>query len=343
IAGYCFNSVNPSYRGMLWVNSGFSYPKYEPTSFMTQPGHWSQVYGINNSGTVVGNSTWFSNPTYHQEASVWFAGLSYPTLLPTLFDMNSLDNLAIAINRFDSVKQVGGDIVGNQKTQNGTVHASLWQRQPDGSYPSVWDLGSIGGATKNSYATAINEFNEVVGKSQGFAFTSYHAFRTTPFGDVDGTADMGTGMSDDSRSSEGNDINSLGEMVGASDFAANPNPISYAAYKAPGSPKDFGWHALGMLPQGTNSVAKGIGKLGLIVGASNGRAIVFSNAGDPGTQTPLDLNNYSYVDLGGGNLQLVTLNGWTLLSAEKINDSNCIVGSAYKAGQTKAFLLTPRP
>jgi len=163
---------------------------------------------------------------------------------------------------------------------------------------------------------------------------------------------MGTATGNDSHTSEGNDINDLGEMVGTSTMQDGQYG---AVYKRARSGKNEGYYDLGFLgtgqDAGNSSVAYAISTNGLIVGKSKvkvsgvmvERAFVVSNVGNPGSQPMLNLTEQSHVYLGGNNWQRADLNGWVLLSAERANPAGWIVGYGTKSGQTRAFVLAPRP
>jgi len=80
---------------------------------------------------------------------------------------------------------------------------------------------------------------------------------------------MGTATGNDSHTSEGNDINDLGEMVGASTMQDGQYR---AVYKRATSGKNEGYYDLGFLgtgqDAGNQSVALAISAQGLIVGQS---------------------------------------------------------------------------
>jgi probable HAF family extracellular repeat protein len=80
---------------------------------------------------------------------------------------------------------------------------------------------------------------------------------------------------------------------------------------------------------GPNSFATGINAAGLIVGNAEVQRYVVHPFLDAGGRL-LDLNDI-----------VVNGAGWTLLSANGINDSGQIVGTGTLNGETRAFLLTP--
>lgn len=97
-------------------------------------------------------------------------------------------------------------------------------------------------------------------------------------------------------------------------------------------------------------MANAISANGLIVGMSRlkvgssqvWRAFVASNAGDPGAEALVNLNDSTYVVVNG-TYGYATTQGWTLVSAERINRAGWIAGYGTKStGQTRAFVLSPR-
>jgi hypothetical protein len=158
----------------------------------------------------------------------------------------------------------------------------------------------------------------------------------------------GTATFVDAHTSEASDLNSFTELVGASQ---SPAGQYRAMYKAPFTGKHQGWSDLGVLgtgaSAGNSSVAYGINDQGLIVGQSTTsgayqmRAFVVGNAGNPGSQPMLELTGQAWVFLAG-NWYTAASTGWTLMSAERINGNNWIVGWGYKGGQYRAFMLSPR-
>jgi probable HAF family extracellular repeat protein len=361
VAGFYYSYTAPNYKGALWDNGSYSYRNW-PSSFPVQQGAvpWSHTWGLNNNPTVVGDcGYYYASDGYHQWASYWNAGSSAPVLLPLLPGTTEIgqNNYAYAINQRDYDNDTGAIIVGVQKNSSGINHAVIWVAAADETYPSggLVELGDIGDGARASVAYGINQRGEVVGKSQIASSSVYHAFRTDF---VDGipqflstlVGDMGTATFVPSHSSQAEDINDYGELVGASQFPGN---VYHAAYKSSGTSKNLGWYRLGVLGEntanaGTQSIARGINKNGLIVGKSQIKVnnvmvwhgFVASNQGTPGSQLPVDLNSNSYVWLSGW--YPVASDGWVIDSAEKINGGNWIVGMGTKNGAQHAIILSPR-
>jgi len=346
-----------SYYG--YVNMGFRhYNGYETWLFPTwsvPSGGWaaSAAAAINNNGVSVGYQRFYDpyhSPNYGHQACLWKNDqYGTPVALPDLGPLLLLTNAAVDINNRDDLNQTGGVIVGNNVLYpSAKIHAVAWIPDANGNYHLPNNLGDLGSGFQNSFVSAINNNAIVVGKSQHSVGTSYHAFRSTEQNNVPDALspfhDMGTATGNDAHASEGNDINDLGELVGASQ---SPVGQYRAMYKSPSSAKNQGWYDLGVLGTGNWSAAYGINGQGLIVGQSKTsgayqtRAFVAGNAGNPGSQPMLELTGQAWVKVGY-NWFTAASQGWTLISAERINENNWIVGWGTKSGQTRAFMLSPR-
>jgi hypothetical protein len=336
-------------------NNGSASTLYWPPSFDVQPDKWSVALSVNDACTVVG---YVGMVGYYQRPSFWRVNDTYATELSVLNPgaSNPLDNAGTDINQRNDLQSTGGVIAGNNATANGKVHAVAWIPDGNGNYGAVTDLQDIGDGFQYSYAGAINSQGVVVGKGQRLGANNYHAFRSRA---VNGqpqpldaqSDDMGTATFVDGHATEGNDINDLGEMVGASDC---PCGKYHSVYKSPLSAKNVGYYDIGVLGQGTSdegdqSIALAISAKGLIVGRSTlkigglmkWRAFVVSNQGNPGSQPMLNLAEQSWV-WTGTQWQRADLNGWVLTSAERVNREGWIVGYGTKNSQTHAFVLSPR-
>jgi len=349
----------PSKSGFLWDNGSFTY--LLPWYYNYPDQNFSTARAVNNSGIAVGR--WFggtpSNPT--SVVPVFWSGdgeYTYLTTLPGLSGGSpTLQDAAEDINDAGIiVGQVGSPFVP------GNVGVVAWRPDGYGNYPqdSMVNLGDLTGGSLNGFAAAINEFGEVVGKSETFA--GAHAFRSRV---ENGTLqaldpqrdDMGTATFNDADTSEARDINGVGELVGTS---RTFNGQDRAMYK-PRTGKNQGWRDLGVLGQGTVDVgnwsqARGINNQGVIVGQSTvyihpvpwarvlvNRAFVVSNQGEAGSQPLINLTGQSWI-YQTGNWYTAASQGWAIINAERINDSNWIVATAARSGVSGAYavLLTPR-
>jgi probable HAF family extracellular repeat protein len=314
--------------------SGYYYTDLSPGAFV-----YSQATGINNSGQVVGytsywgraapNATIWSGATpsdigypysqamginnsgqvvggscflgdcTKQHATSW-NGTTGQVDLSTDETQGRIGSYAYGIN--DS-----GQVVGVSNTLGKTLpHATIW----NGTTPT--DLGTLGGS---SLATDINNSGQVVGYSSTLGNTDPHAIIWN------GTTltDLGPGFAFA--------INDSGQVVGASSVTSG----GYHATIWNGTtPTD-----LGTLVGGSYSVATGINNSGQVVGWSytlgntHPHAIIWNGT------TPTDLNNF--LSVGQVNA------GWHLGFADDINDNGWIVGTAFNTliGINHAFLLNP--
>jgi hypothetical protein len=222
---------------------------------------------------------------------------------------------------------------------------------------------------RNSHASALNDWGEAVGRSQLATGNNYHGFITRswlnpannnqwePLPLTADEDDMGTATALDAHTSEFNDINAYGEVVGR---GHTPSGQMRALYKGPATGKNQGYYDLGVLgagtaDAGTESVAHAISFNGIIVGQSRlrvggsqvWRAFVASNAGNAGTSTLVNLTDVTSLYLYNSQTQqwewkTAASQGWTLTSAERVNKAGWIAGYGTKNGQTRAFVLSPR-
>ena len=175
------------------------------------------------------------------------------------------------------------------------------------------DLGALGG--KFSAGFAINDAGQVTGVATTAGDSEGHAFLysngiMTDLGTLGGTA------------SSGSAINAAGQVTGVSLTAG-----------------DSAKHAFLY----SNGVMKDIGSLGgpqIFIHAINASGHVV------GTADISPWENHAFLYRGGASMidlnTLVAGSGWTLRSADGINDSGQITGWGYNGnGEGRAFLLTP--
>jgi probable HAF family extracellular repeat protein len=310
---------------------------YTLTDLGTLGGTSSYAYGINDAGQVVGTAFMSGDKT--SQAFLYSNGTM--TALGALGGVNST---AYGIN--DAGQVVGTANLPGDANQQAFVYSNN----------AMTDLGTLGG--KNSIALGINDSGQIVGTADdttsGKQAFLYSNGTMTSLGTLGGNFNGA------------NAINNAGQIVGSSEFVGN---AAYQAFVYSNGKMT----ALGTLG-GTNSIAKGINSAGQIVGtAEDGtnafQAFVYSN----GTMTGLGLGSATGINRAGqvvgyinttfggvapagaflfsnGTLfNLKTLldssgKGWSLVSAQGINDNGQIVGYGWDPQfQEHAFLLTPVP
>ncbi|MXS83739.1 PEP-CTERM sorting domain-containing protein [Nitrosomonas oligotropha] len=316
----------------------------------TLGGAYSEAFGINDSGQVVG---WANTASGSRHAFITGPSGAGMTDLGTLGGSSSW---AFGIN--DSGQVVGSSYLGNIFNQHAFITG------PNGN--GMTDLGTLGGIS--SGASGINDSGQVVGGSYTASWNS-HAFITGPNGL--GMTDLGT-LGGGSSWALG--INNSGQVVGSSYLAGNftqdafitgPNGIGMTdlgtlgghnsmgvidgaasgindsgqvvggAFTASGNFDAFitGPNGIGMTDLGTlggdYSYASGINDSGEVVGAAataagEDHAFIFSH----GEMTDLS------------SLAPVVAAGWTDISALSINNNGQIVGFGHHHGNHEAFLLS---
>jgi uncharacterized membrane protein len=129
--------------------------------------------------------------------------------------------------------------------------------------------------------------------------------------------------------SEASDLNDRDEVVGGTDTPAG----QYRAFfKEAATLINEGFVDLGVLPGGNRSLALGVNNGPLIVGQSR-------------TTSTGAVRAFLAAPCDGGMVRLSDKvsngAGWTLVSAEDINEAGWIVGYGLYDGYTTAFVLTP--
>ena len=334
---------------LLLCLSSIAHPatKYSIVDLGDLGGGTSQAFGINNAGQVVGRSLTSLGET---RAFVW----DRQTGMQDLGVLGGYGGEAYGIND-------KGQVVGRAFTDGNTVPHQGWITAFQWSTANgMTDLGALypnGG----SWAFSVNASGLVAGISD----LDDHRIRAAVWDGFGTIQDIGTLGGDDS---EGFAINDAGQVVGRADLAN-------------GSSKAFVWDAeSGMRPTGPEgSTAYDINNIGCVVGAFGlaGEIHAFrwteggeiEDLGGPNGQFGVwgeatDINDsglvvgwskfsdvYFRALLWDGDGQMSDLNdlldesgtGWTLASAEAINNLGQITGTGLYDGQTRAFILNPIP
>jgi probable HAF family extracellular repeat protein len=194
VAWGCSSEDSPAGPSAAPEQSVTAAATYQVRDLGTLGGPFSQAYGINNAGVVVGASTLGVFPDARSHAFVWKSGV-----------MKDLGTLVGAKESAANDINTDGVIVGWSLNSAGDTRAVRWAA--DGKKRS---LGTLGG--RSSAATAINDLGVIVGWSETLS-GDRHAFRWENGIMIDlGT--MGGAWS------EANDINRGGAIVGYSQVAS---------------------------------------------------------------------------------------------------------------------------
>lgn len=303
----------------------------------------SEAWDINDAGQVVGSTSTSAGT----RGFIWDSTNG----MVSLGDLPGGQNYSIA-KAINSL----GDVVGASSATTGT-RAFIWN-----SVTGMVDIGELAGGLDFSYANGINDAGVVVGYSNNELGTA--AFKWDSTNGIFGLPDYASGIVD----GIGNDVNNAGQVVGDA-----LGPVSMRAIKWDGesildlgdlggnSKSAFttcinnagqvvgssntiddgnppflwdpvtGMHSLGHLPLGPNvGSAMHVNDTGFVVGYS------FTNEGERAfrwepTNGIMNLND----------LISPTTPGWTLITANSVNNSGVIVGRGILNGQSRAFLATP--
>lgn len=259
---------------------------------------WSQAVGINNQGHFIGYFTRADGST-----GAFLQGNNIGTTTLAGFPGSSLTT-ASGLNDADQVTGTSSLPVG--------AHAFVWS-----AATGMRDLGTLGGSVSNGWG--INAHGQVVGQSivvDDPYFPIYHAFRYT---DGIGMQDLGALLPGTSRTPSGvRGINADGDVIG---YSYNPGgPFGTFLYTDRDGMRDLG--TLG----GQSSSAYDINDNGAAVGTAalpSGLQHAFLYTHDAGM---VDLN--SLID---------STTGWTLWTAQAINNSGTIVGIATMGGRSRGY------
>src|SRR5579864_480337 len=294
--------------------SGFA-QKYTVTDLGTLGGSFAFAIGINDSGEVVGYSA-FANPPpgygYSSHAFLYSNG--------TMTDLGTLGGASSYAEGING----SGEVVGSSYILTGNIFGDLNSHAFLYSNGMMKDLGTLGSPyddLSDSFAQAINASGQVVGGSNlpgDIRNYTSHAFLYSN----GAMKDLGTlGAS----TSYAYGINDSGQVVGASGLPGNSG--SHTFLYSNGTITDLG--TLG----GCCSEGYGINASGEVVGRA-------SISGYPAWVTVafLYISSKGMTDL---NTLIPTGSGWTLYSAQAINDKGQIAALGLINGSQHAFLLTP--
>jgi probable HAF family extracellular repeat protein len=334
---------------LVWTDSANA--DLQVTEFRPLPfGSVSIAYGINESGTVVGESSQVFGGNRAIRASVGSDPISLGTL------QGGWSSVALGINAL-------GHVVGRSQTfvTGLGMTTRAFRTVDDGS---LIDLGTLAGAT-SSEARAISNTGFVVGTSYDRMGQS-RAVRWNPDGTIRAIVGLSLGTS------AAFDVNDRGDVVG---WAVNAEGIRRAfladgAGVEPGRAVDLG----ALVPNGW-SEAYGINASGAITGAAqsaSGQSHAFYYSAGGGMldihDSSLGISSYGFdINIRGevvGRIEtsqgsraffwspdagMVDLNrliapdsGWILHAAYGINSLGQVVGLGTYQGRTRGFILRVR-
>lgn len=278
--GYISNRYR--YSGVLRINDAgliITNSNSSPVLYNGQPirlqvlGYSASVNGINNTGMVTGSS--YSNSGGH--ATLWSESI------PRIVDLGFSNTWSVAYALNDAGAVVGEATQGGDWYSTATK-ATLWQ---DGQQIT---LGSLGG--NYSLAYGINNSGSVVGWSQVIPSTSgpYYNYNSPVHAFVWNSGTMtDLGLLPGGESSDAQDINDSGQIVGSAETTAKGLYLYRALHAVTWKGGTIG--DLGTLG-GPGSIGYALNNSGMIVGS-----------GDTSTLAPQSTYYgwyYGYGSVGGG-------------------------------------------
>ena len=269
----------------------------------TLGGENSFAYRVNDRGIIVGRAQ-DSTGRFHAFVTTITAGpIELASLDPSVHgDFGS----AVGVNGL-------GDVIGYYTTAG--AHMSARNRIFRYRDFQVEDLGTFGG--EDGVAVAVNDRGSLAGYFSSEPHADYAQHRAFLFsaGQLVPIGSLGGQLT------TARDLNNRDEVVGDGDVGDGDHR---AFVFSGGRLRD-----LGTLPGGRQSAAYAINERGDIVGFSEGsngsaRAVIIVNG------VMRDLNGLIPPGLG-----------WVLTEARDINESGQIVGTAWRNGEQRGFVLTP--
>jgi len=282
---------------------GFLYTGGSLLDLGTLGGEDSFAYRVSDSGIIVGRAQDMTGRFHAFVTTITGGTIELAALDP---HMAGDFGTAVAINSL-------GDVIGYYTTAG--EHMSARNRVFRYRDFQVEDLGTFGG--EDGVAVAVNDRGSVAGYFSSEPHADYAQHRSFLFssGTLVAIGSLGGQLT------TARDLNNRDDVVGDGDVGDGEH---HAFLFSGGRLRD-----LGTLSGGKQSSAYAINERGDIVGFSDGsnrsaRAVIITDG------VMRDLNGL--IPAGSG---------WVLTEARDINDSGRIVGTGWRNGEQRGFLLTP--
>jgi probable HAF family extracellular repeat protein len=310
----------PTHAG-VWQNGAVT--DLDMLIIVRDDNHFSEAFGINEAGQVVGE---FSFPPFPDAMNP--AGSHAVTYVNGV--LHDIGTVGGTVSRAMAVNS-SGRIVGYGTTQNNAqTHAISWDNSV------AVDLGTLPGGTY-SQATALNDAGQIV----GFA----NVARTEPFGTPPpravlwqhgGIIDLGT-LGGPGAYATG--ISKNAAIVGSAETselrASDRTNVGY--YYDYFMIYGYGWYISGNSPAGPQNSGGGAG----FAGGGNGRSARTRAAGDLRSHYVAHAFVYADGTMFDLNKLLPANSDWELTQAHAINARGQIAGIGTWHGQVHGYLLDP--
>lgn len=261
---------------------------------------WSQAFDINNARHMTG---------YFTRSNGSIGAFLYGDDIGTIEIGSPADAAAINARSLNDADQVTGT-----SNVSGAVHAFIWS-----AALGTRDIGTLPGGVSNGQR--INARGQVVGQSSVNADPNFPVYRAFRYAEGTGMQDLGTLPGTPRSASSGAAINLDGDVVGTSSDPGLAIGRGFL-YTDAGGMQDLG--TLG----GRNSSARFINDNGAVVGSAD----LPSAQQHPFLYT----RSAGMVDL---NTLIDAATGWTLFTAEAINNHGTIVGIGSMGGRSRGYRL----
>jgi uncharacterized membrane protein len=290
--------------GVGTIISSTPSPQHHQCDDLTQPFIWTQRYGMQGLGSVVGEGEDIDDPHI---CELPFYGT----------DINA-----------------SGQVIGYT-----TVYGSFYQF--GFLWTSGADMSLFGGSWPPTFVNGISSAGEIVGQNSDVSTigtghaTTWKSGVATDLGTLGGAADF--------YASSANGVNDLGVVVGWSTigpvvpFMATTSPVRAILWRPTGELRD-----LGTLPGDASSAALRVNFFGRVIGSSG--KTLYSWDEDPSSPFEVVGRPFVWSQRSGMrdlNTFIPSTSGWKLNTAADINMWGQIVGEGTLNGKPHGYLLTP--